>query len=173
MGEGNTRKAKTFLKAALLITLLAVCGVELFYLLFARRVAEFYTADPATVDKTVEILMIYLLHFPADFIQLVLSSAIRALGREKLGSLTFLVCFYFIAIPASYALCFTANLRVKGLMYGLVIGVYCLTIWMLVIFYQVDWDRQVRVVKLRVDRDHKELGEEGMMNLDVQDQFNV
>ena len=173
MGEGDINKAKKFLKAALILSLVALVGIELFYITLTRQIVEFYTSDPDTIEKTMQILRRYLLNFPADFIQIVLSSGIRAIGKEKLGSITFLVCFYMIAIPVSYLLCFNAGLRVMGLVYGPMIGLNCLAIWLIFTFwFIVDWEKQKRVVAKRVDRDHKALGEEGRANLGVEENAN-
>ena len=157
MGEGNIIKAKNLLKAGVFCSGISVVIVEIFYVFFSKQAVEFFTSDDATIQESILVLKIYLLYYPADFIQSVLSSGLRAIGREKLGSFMFIICFYCIAIPSSYFLCFYAGLRDLGLIYGPVIGLYSLLIWLLIVYFTIDWEKQVKVVASRIKKDDEAL----------------
>ena len=159
MGEGNIEKAKNFIKSGLLLSLVALIGVEIFYIVLNRQVAEFYTFDINAIKKTVEIFRIYLFYFPIGFLKSILSSGLQAIGKEKLGFVIFFVCFYLIAIPASYLLCFCANLQAIGLIYGGMLGSYCLFGWLVFSYSRIDWEKQKNIIIERIENDHNVLKE--------------
>ena len=157
MGEGNIIKAKNFVKAGVFCSGICAVIVEVFYVFLSPETVEFFTSDNATIQESVRVLKIYLLYYPADFIQSILSSGLRAIGKEKLGSFMFIICFYFIAIPSSYLLCFHTRLRDLGLIYGPVIGLYCLLIWLMIVYCTIDWEKQVKVIQSRIRKDDQAL----------------
>ena len=159
MGEGDIKKAQNFMKAGLLLNLITSVCVEGFYIILSREVAEFYTLDENAIKITVKLLITYLLIFPVDFIGYTLSSGLRAVGKEKLGFIMFLVCYYFISIPLSYILCFYTKLQVMGLAYGSMAGAYCLLIWLIFSFFRIDWEKQKTFVIERIKNDQKAVEE--------------
>ena len=159
MGEGDVKKAQNFMKAGLLLNFLALICVECFYIVLGREIAEFYTSDVSAIKMTMNILITYLLIFPADFIQMILSSGVRAMGKEKLGFIMFLVCYYLISTPLSYTLCFYAKLQVMGLVYGGMVATYCLLFWLIFSFYRIDWEKQKVIVIERIKKDQRAIEE--------------
>ena len=159
MGEGDVNKAQNFMKAGLLLNLAACVCVESFYIILSKEIAEFYTLDVNAVKMTVNIFLTYLVIFPADFIQIILSSGIRAIGKEKLGFIMFLVCYYLISIPLSYILCFYAKLQVMGLVYGGMIATYCLLFWLIFSYFRIDWEEQKVIVMERIKKDQRAIEE--------------
>ena len=160
MGERNLPKAKSFLKAGLVWSIASLICIELAYVFCARQIAEFYTSDEATIVETVRVFKLYLFYFPPDFIQIVLSSGIRAIGKEKLGSVMFIVCYYLISIPLAYFLCFGLELRDSGLVFGPTLGLYCLLIWLIFSYWKIDWDAQLEVIAIRIKQDQKAIDQE-------------
>lgn len=160
MGEGNLAKAKSFLKAGLVWSIASLVCIELAYLFLSRQIAEFYSSDPATIDETVRIFKIYLFYFPPDFIQIILSSGLRAIGKEKLGSVMFIVCYYLISLPLTYFLCFGVGLRDSGLVYGPIVSLYILLIWLIFAYWRIDWDAQLREIESRIKKDQKSIAQD-------------
>ena len=153
MGQGDIKRAKYYLKAAVMLSLLSLVVVEALYIFLPRQIAEFYTADVETINKTVEIFRIYAFVIPADFVQSILSSGLQAIGKEKLGSIVVLVCYYVIQIPAALVLCFYADLKAKGMIYGSIISLYCLLSCHLFLYFKTDWKEQARIITDRVKND--------------------
>ena len=164
MGEGDVKKAKYFLKAGLTLTLIALAIVETFYFFFTRMVAEFYTGDSETIEKTIKLFRVYVFMFPADFVQCVLSSGLRATGKEKLGSIIVLVCYYLIEIPLSFILCFYADMRAMGLVYGPVISLYCMLICLIFVYSKIDWEKQANIIVKRIEKDREILKRDLRLN---------
>jgi len=142
--------------------------VELFYIILNRSVALFYTNDLEVVEESMKLFHAYLFYYPPDFIQIIFSAGLRAIGKEKLGSVTFFVCYYIIAIPLAYLLTFNFGLRDLGIIYGPMIGIYCLFLWMIFVYFRIDWEKQVEVIADRIREDHNAVQEE---SLDLIDQL--
>ena len=68
MGEGDIKKAQNFMKARLLLSLIAPVCVEGFHIILTREIAEFYTLDENAIRITVKLLIAYLFIFPVNFV---------------------------------------------------------------------------------------------------------
>jgi len=146
LGEKNIIKAKNSIKAGVLCSVVSMVLVEVYYVFFSELVARFYVDDEQTVQETTRYFHAYLLQIPPEFIQLILSSGLRAIGKEKIGTLLMLLGFYFIAIPASYLLCFTFKLGGIGLIFGPALNQYLLLIAILIVYCKIDWNAQLSIV---------------------------
>lgn len=157
IGEGNVKKAKNFLKAGLIWNIITLSIIEVYYFIMLKPSIEFYTEDAETVEDAMKIMRIYQVIFLPDFVQVILSSGLRAVGKEKTGSVMFILCYYCVGIPLSYILCFVVDLKVYGLLCGPLASVLILNIWLVIVFWRLDWDKQVERVTNRIDADDKEL----------------
>ena len=155
VGEKNQEKAKRYLKSGVFCSFIAVLFIELAYGLLPKIVAEFYVDDPDTIDQVVTYMHIFLIQLPVDFVQMILASGLRGLGKEKAGTILMLIAYYMIAIPISYVLCHVAHLQGVGLVLGPVINVYFLLVGLLVIYYKLDWDKQIQKVASTVDKEEE------------------
>jgi len=161
MGEGNIQKAKNFLKAGVMLSAISVVGLELFYIAFSGEVSKFYTNDKEIIGEAVKLFHIYLLYYPPDFIQIIFSAGLRAIGKEKLGSIMFFVCYYIVAIPLAYVLCFKTSLRASGIVIGPMISIYILLIWILLVYYfGLNWEEQVQVIAEKLRNDNQDVMED-------------
>ena len=162
VGERNPQKVKTCLKAGVICGVISMVIIELYYIFFSEQVAQFYVNDPATIQATVRCFRAYLIQIPPEFIQLILSSGLRVLGQEKLGTFLMIVGFYFIAIPTSYLLCFVWDMGAIGLILGPAINQYFLLTAVTIVYYKMDWNKQLNTVMDEVQMTH------AMLNHDAQ-----
>ena len=75
----------------------------------------------------------------------------------------------FVCIPTAWVLTFKFNLGIAGLFYGMGTGqslLSCLYIW---IVYNIDWEKQVLVIKEQAEQEEKKLllEDENHMNSDT------
>lgn len=155
VGEGSIAKSQIFLKAGLFWSTVSFIIVEIFYAFFSKTAAEFYVTDSDTIDVAVNLFRIYMIYYPFDFTQMILSSGIRALGIEKLGTLIFVVCYYVLALPATYLLCFVADKGIYGLLTGPLVGLGSLFVCVVVVFWRLNWKKQIESVQKRMEDDEK------------------
>jgi len=159
MGEGDIAKAKNFLRAGTYSGVVFSVIAMLFYVFFSREASEYYTDNEDVIAVAMRLFKVNILYYPADFLQLILSSAIRAIGKEKLGSIMFIVIFYILGLPLAYLLCFSTDLGVLGLAWGPIICSTLLFIWLIGAFYTVDWEKQVKLIGKKLEKDDKALGD--------------
>ena len=155
MGEGNIQKAKSFIKAGVFCALGAALLAEIFYFFLAWEAAEIYTNNYETIKKCVQIFRAYHLMYPSDFTQVILSTGLRAIGKEKLGSELFILVFYFIGIPLSYILSFKVGLNVMGLVFGPIGSNYILITLLLIVYCKINWQDQLKVIQQKLKNDNK------------------
>jgi len=131
--------------------------VVTFYAFLAREAAEFYTSDNNIIGLARKIFRLYMLLYPGDCVQIVLSSGLRAVGMERLGVFMFVVCFYCFGLPLSYCLGFPAGLGVIGITIGNIIALYVMLIWLGIIYWRIDWNVQVELIAKRLREDKRAL----------------
>lgn len=146
LGEKNVKKAKMCLKAGLVLTTIITIILIIYFIFFSRVVIGFYTNDLAVIEQTAEYFWFFVLLLPSDVTQCVLGSGIRALRKDREGTILMLIGYYLAALPVAYVLCFTINLGGLGLLLGIIAGSYCILVGLSIIFYTVDWDKQIRII---------------------------
>jgi len=166
MGEGDILKAKNFIKAGTMSGVFFSVLAIVFYIFFSREAAAFYSDNEDVIEQSIKIFKVNILYYPADFLQLILSGAIRAIGKEKLGAIMFIVVFYILGLPLAYLLCFKTDLRVLGLAWGPIVCSILLFIWLVGAFYTVDWNKQVKLIQKKLEKDDKALmeGKEALLS---------
>jgi len=157
MGEGKTKTAKMYLKVGVLTSLAISMLVEVGVGLFASEFAEFYSNDKEINYYTALILRLFLLLYPTDFVHTVLSGAMRAIGKGKLGSLVILVNLYVISIPMTVGLVLFAGAGIVGVGLAFVIGIFLDTCAYLYILSKADWEEQSKEIIKKLKEDESVL----------------
>ena len=142
VGEKNERKVKRILKAAVLCISVVVLFVEIYLGFFTRTVMKLYVNDPATVAQAVRIMRLYMIQIPFEFLQIVLSSGLRAIGKERTGTVIMLVTYYCVGLPTSVTFCYVVKWGVEGLMIGPIVSQIVLVTVLLIIYSKVDLNKQ-------------------------------
>lgn len=86
--------------------------------------------------NTIWVLLIYIWW---DTIHGVQSGIIRGLGRQGLGSIYTLFCYYILGMPLALVLCFKAEMGIAGLWLGFSIACIILDIGFALIISCPDW----------------------------------
>ena len=164
VGERNEQKARRYLKAGVLFSIIILLIIELFYIFLSHWVIKFYVDDVPTINQAVEYLHVYILQMPGDFVQLILASGLRALGKENVGTLLMLVCFYGLGLPLAYTFCHVLGYEGVGLILGPLVNVYVILFGLIVIYCKLDWKKQVQIVADEVEREEEEMAKESRKN---------
>lgn len=159
MGDRDYKKARVFLKASLSITVVGIIIIELIYGLFARGIISFYLNDPKAIEVGVNLLRLFTLIWPPDCSQMILGAGIRAIGKEKVGSMTVLICFYAIGLPIAIILGLHTDLRVYGLILGEVSGYYCILLTYMFVYWNLNWKELAKTIVKKLRKDQVEAGE--------------
>ncbi len=87
-----------------------------------QAVARLYTDNSRVVATSVGLLAIAALFQLFDGLQIVCSGALRGAGDTRTAMLCNLVFYWFVGLPAGYALCFWAGWGAVGIWIGLCLG---------------------------------------------------
>jgi MATE family multidrug resistance protein len=88
-------------------------------LLFARRIASFYSSDPAVLEVGAALLTIAAFFQIFDGLQVVATGALRGAGDTRTSMFCHLIGYWVFGLPLGCALCFGLGWGVRGLWMGL------------------------------------------------------
>jgi len=159
IGEKDINKAKKFLKAGNWLAIGTALYVEILLIMFSNRVLSFYTADPLITHDARNILIVFMVGYPVDFIQTVMASGLRALGKEKIGSLIVLLCNCVIGVPIAYLVGYKFGFGAAGLAVGPVVAGWVKYVIFNRILKNLNWELQTEKVIGKLKSDERKLRE--------------
>jgi len=118
------------------------CGVAFMtcaaiaFLAVPTEITRFYTPDPTVIHLSVTLLAIAAAFQMFDGCQIVAAGALRGTGNTRTPMLCNLFFYWFVGLPAGYALCFHAKWGAAGLWIGLCIGLILIGSVLLVVWRQ-------------------------------------
>lgn len=107
--------------ALLFGTSFMVCAATVF-VAFGRPIIGSFTDDPSVLGVGVSLLAIAAVFQLFDGVQGVATGILRGLGDTQTPMVWNLAGHWFIGLPLGYALCFAAGLGIRGLWWGLSLG---------------------------------------------------
>ena len=157
VGEKNLIKIKRLLKIGLVINIAVVFIITPSMYFSKQFIAQFFTSDLQTIDTVNQIINIYCFILPVDCTQYMLGGYIRGIGRAKVGTVCFMVCYYLIGLPLAFVLGNVLHYYDIGLWIGIGIAVYCLCISFTFTVCRTDLSKQIMSINKRIMKDKDEL----------------
>jgi MATE family multidrug resistance protein len=105
---------------------------------FGGPIIGSFTDDPAVLGVGVSLLIIAAVFQLFDGLQGVATGILRGLGDTHTPMIWNLAGHWFVGLPLGYSLCFLAGLGIKGLWWGLSLGLIICGVALLVV-----WRRRV------------------------------
>ena len=135
---GSKKRAYAQQMSEYALILVFVCGLGVGALILAggRQQMMLFTNDEKVLDIAESTLSFLSVFCVIDGCQGVCGGIMRGTGKQMVGAVANIVCFFGVGIPAAYFLCFKTNLMVPGLMVGISIGVF-LQVTIMVYFIKV------------------------------------
>lgn len=145
MGEGKPSQAQlssvasflsTFLVQALLIVMLLPCS---------NLLGGLFSNDDEISELISELIPISCIFMMGDSIQSTAGGVLRGLGQQRLVFYLNIVGFWLLGVPMGTTLTFVADIGVKGLWYGMSIGIYssaCIGLYLL--RCRTDWTLEAK-----------------------------
>jgi MATE family multidrug resistance protein len=122
MGEGDSKKARTFIKIASVFMLIVDFFSAFVIVIYKDWILRLFTSSEILlkyVSSTVETMAILLIFNGA---QLILAGALRGLGMQSIAAFIVICSQYIIALPASYIFAITLEQGIKGIWQALILG---------------------------------------------------
>jgi MATE family multidrug resistance protein len=108
-----------------------------------RPIISFFTRDAAVLAVGVSLLSVAALFQLFDGLQVVTIGVLRGLGDTQTPMFAGLVGYWVLALPAGWALAFPAGLGVRGLWFGMLIGLFAVGVSLLAV-----WIRRLRARRI-------------------------
>ncbi|KAM7399141.1 hypothetical protein PAMP_018430 [Pampus punctatissimus] len=149
LGAGETEQAKLSAKLTMLSAgLISVC-LSILIGSLKDYVSYIFTNDEQIRDRVVDIIAFYAPFVLLDAISAASGGVIRGAGKQKIGAVCNLLCYYGIGFPIGVPLMFAAKLGIKGLWTGMFT---CVAVQAsLLIFYLVkmNWKKATLEAQIR------------------------
>lgn len=145
-GENNAFIAKLFMKAAIILDVTLIL-IEI-TIMFNIQVPliQFYDSRPEVLAETIKLFAIYLVVFPADFLQGTMTAILKGAGLEKAGSRIYLFSYYVVALPLAFVLGLVLKFHGPGIWIGLGAGIYSMLILSSTMVYRTDFKKQAAMI---------------------------
>ncbi|XP_027170852.1 protein DETOXIFICATION 18-like [Coffea eugenioides] len=141
LGAGNPERAKHAMIVTLKLTVVfGLIVVSALYL--GRNIwAGFFSSSSVIISKFASLTPLLVISILFDFIQGILSGVARGCGWQHLAAIVNLGTFYFIGMTIAAVLGFKLKLYAKGLWMGLICGLCCQAIGLLLLSSFTKWTR--------------------------------
>uniref|UniRef100_A0A7N0VN44 Uncharacterized protein n=1 Tax=Kalanchoe fedtschenkoi TaxID=63787 RepID=A0A7N0VN44_KALFE len=150
LGKGDAEAVKFSIKVVLSIGASISILFFILALVFGHQIAYLFTSDE-DIAKIVSSLTIYFaFSVLLNSIQPILSGVAVGTGRQTTVAYINICSYYLIGVPMGAVLAFLANLGIKGMWIGMLLGVAVQTLILGYITWRTDWDDQVKQASERL-----------------------
>ncbi|KAK1397367.1 Protein DETOXIFICATION [Heracleum sosnowskyi] len=152
LGRGSSKAAKFAIVQIVLTSFAIGFLLFLFFLFFRGRLAYIFTESIEVAAAVADLSPLLACSILLNSIQPVLSGVAVGAGWQSTVAYVNIACYYLIGIPVGVVLGYILELQVKGVWIGMLLGTLIQTFALMIITYKTDWEKQVSVVKLRVNK---------------------
>lgn len=104
-------------------------------------IGHIFTSSKDVLKISNKILVLTAINQLSDSFNVMASGVLRGQGRQKIGSILNLGCYYVVALPIGYLMAFYYELEISGLWIGLILGVFSLAASQIYCIIRSDWDQ--------------------------------
>ncbi|XP_062175359.1 protein DETOXIFICATION 24-like [Alnus glutinosa] len=152
LGRGDAEAAKFAVKV---VTSISVCLGVVFWILclvFGPKIGYLFTSDEEVAEAVSDLSILLSLSVLLNSVQPVLSGVAVGAGRQSVVAFINIGCYFLIGVPAGALLGYVADLGIKGLWIGMIIGVVMQSLVLGYITFKTDWNEQVMKASERLNR---------------------
>ena len=139
LGAHNAANAKFAATFGIKVVLAVASAMGILTLAFAAPWGHRFTADPDVHALWMGIVPFTALFLAMDALQCVLTSVLRAAGRQALGARINLVSYWLVGLVTSSVLAFPLKFGLRGLVLGMVLGLGVANTALAVAVARTDW----------------------------------
>ncbi|KAJ8763231.1 hypothetical protein K2173_025616 [Erythroxylum novogranatense] len=152
LGRGDAKAAKFSLK----VNFCAALSVGVFFsivcLLLGRQIAQVFTSEEVVIELVSNLSLLVAFSVLLNSFQAVLTGAAVGAGRQSMVAYVNIICYYVVGVPVGLILGYVADLQVKGIWLGLILGVLLQVLVLCYITLRTDWNEQVKKASERLNR---------------------
>ncbi|KAL9420065.1 hypothetical protein AB3S75_037777 [Citrus x aurantiifolia] len=152
LGRGDAKAAKFSVKVAIATTTVIGFFFSLICLVFSRKLAHLFTSNDEVIESVTSLSVLLAFSVLLNGFQAVLSGVAVGAGRQAVVAYINIICYYFIGLPVGVLLGYVADLKVKGIWTGMLLGVVVQSLVLGYVTWKTDWDNEVKKASERLNK---------------------
>lgn len=157
MGERRPKRAKKYFISSLYVIFFLIITLDTLLICYRNRIPLIYTQQDEVIQIVSNTLPVFCFMIFFDYIQGSESGSVRAIGYQDYGSIASLVGYWVFALPISYYLAFSFELRLVGIWLGVMVGTMITAISNTILLIAADWEEMADSVYDRIQKEKSEL----------------
>jgi len=122
VGQGDSKNAKLYAKAAVMLFFFTNFPIELFILIFREPLSHLYTYDDEVAAIIAKLIIPVMIFNAIDFVQIVMCGVLKGIAKQSTAFIMVIISYYVFALPSGYLMAFHLGCGIYGIWYGLIIG---------------------------------------------------
>lgn len=156
LGAGNIEQAKLSTKVSIGCAFVSSCITGVFLGLTRDGIGYIFTTEKDIIMRVAQVMTFYGLVHVAEAFAGVMSGIVRGSGKQKVGAVTTVFCYYCIGFPVGLCLMFLLKLGIVGLWIGFLTSAVGQSIILVIYFYRLNWENAMEEALKRAGIQTKE-----------------
>lgn len=152
LGRRDARAAKRAIVVTVLTSFSIAFLLFAFFLVFRENAAYMFTGSAAVAKAVARLSPLLAFTLLLNGIQPALSGVANGAGRQGTVVYVNLGCYYLIGLPLGVLLGYVFKLNVEGVWAGMIAGIALQTTLLVFMTCTTDWDEQVSLAQIRINR---------------------
>ncbi|OWM73143.1 hypothetical protein CDL15_Pgr001257 [Punica granatum] len=152
LGRGDAKAVKFSVKVILGNSISIGVIFWILCLVFGHQIAHIFTSKKEVIEEVTNLSVLLAFSILLNSIQPIFTGVAIGAGRQTMVAYVNVGCYYAIGVPLGVVLSYLANLQVRGIWIGMIIGVATQTMVLGFITYRTNWDEQVHKSSERLNR---------------------
>ena len=150
MGQKDAEAIRKCVKYGIAIALIYGLLEVTCLLIWKEDLLGLYSTDYEVIQAAKEIIFVYFVFIPMDYIRGVLVTTLKSIGRERIGAITFFVSYYIVGLSLEYVLGSVVKLYDRGLWLGMGVGITSMLVNGIILLMRTDFNKQVLQIEQRI-----------------------
>ena len=163
LGKDNPEQAKRFAICCVVLAVSIASTLAIVINIFPFQIAGMFTKDAAAIVMITDTLPILSLFVILDAVHGVNAGNVRALGRQKVVSVSTLLCYYAMGLPLALIFGFQMKMGLFGFWLGYILAMALLDVIVSYLVVTADWVAKFKVAVVEVLK---------QVDTDLEDQIN-
>ncbi|GAA6232157.1 multidrug and toxin extrusion protein 1-like isoform X1 [Lates japonicus] len=141
LGAGDTQQAKLSSKVSLIWASITSCFIGACLGVSKDVIGYIFTTEKDIIQRVADVMKIYAFLHVTEALACVTGGIIRGAGKQKMGAVCILVCYYLIGFPIGVSLMFPVKLGIVGMWSGILISVLIQSTFFIVFLCKLNWKK--------------------------------
>lgn len=140
LGAGNIEQAKLSTKVSFGCAFVFACVTGVSLGLVRDVIGYIFTTDKDIIERVADVMTFYGLVHVSEAFSGVMGGIVRGSGKQKVGAVSTMLCYYFLGFPLGLVIMFPLQLGIVGLWIGFLASAVGLSTILIIYFCRLDWE---------------------------------